>query len=307
MSTAASPFRTLARSAILALAVGTVASASGCVIIADGSGGYSSWNEETVKETRVTHVEHVAGKPIKVGSFNGSVAIRKGGTDKVDVTATIRARNKERLEKVAIRTERSADGTLHIEPLFPENQHKGSEGVSFEITVPDAAGVSVLTSNGSVDVDGLAGKADLIASNGAVTLTSHTGDAKLKTSNGSIKVRNTTGDIDADTSNGHIDLVGVTGSVKADTSNGGIDCEMAAAGQGPVNLDTSNGAIHLTVGPAFGGSLVADTSNASITLVNIDAATANVEKGHASIKFKAEGSRSVLDTSNGSITIKRTS
>jgi DUF4097 and DUF4098 domain-containing protein YvlB len=293
----------LSRIACLALAFGGVTTASGCIVIADG-GSYSSWDDSTVKETRVTHVDHVAGSAIKVGSFNGAVAIRKGGTDKVDVTAKIRARTSERLQQVVIRTERSGDGVLHIEPLFPGNQHKGGEGVSFDITIPDTAGVSVQTSNGAIDVDGLAGPVDLRSSNGAITLTAHAGNATLETSNGAIKVRGTTGDINADTSNGHIDIVGATGKVVADSSNGAIECEMAPSAPGPVNLDTSNGSIRLTIGPEFGGELEADTSNASVSLVNVRAASSKVAKGHASLKFEKTGGKSVLDTSNGSITVK---
>ncbi len=287
------------------LGLGMVSAASGCIVIADG--GSSSWRDETVKETRTTSVDHVASKAISVRSGNGSVAIHKGGADKVEITAVIRARTQERLEKVVIRADRDASGNLTIDSVFPDNQRKSGEGVSYQVTIPDAVGVTVTSSNGAIDIDSLAGKADLSTSNGAITLTSHAGDAHVQTSNGAIKLRNINGRIDADTSNGKIDIINASGVVVADTSNGSIECELAPSAAGPVDLDTSNGAIHLTVGPAFGGTLEADTSSASINLVNLNLANSKVDRGHASLKFKNEGQKSTIDTSNGAITIKAAS
>lgn len=286
---------------VAALAVVSLTTSSGCIVIAGNSA--NNWNDDLARETRVATVDHVPGKPLTIRSHNGSVTVHKGGTDKVQITANIRARTKERLEKVEVRSERTTDGTLLIEPRFPENRPKGSEGCSFDIVIPDVQSVAVSTSNGSVEVEGLSGRAVLESSNGGMALTSHEGQAQLNTSNGQIKIRGVKGDINADSSNGGISIVGATGKVIAETSNAAIECEMAPDAPGPVTLETSNGAIVLGVGPAFAGELFADTSNAAISLTNLSA-DSNVTKSRASLKFKTPGGKSVVETSNGAIKIR---
>lgn len=118
----------------------------------------------------------------------------------MSIEARITARGKtqqeadERLEQVRLHIARDADQRLVIEPLFPEPRKSG-EGASIVIKVPDAVGVVVDTSNGSLYVD---------------------------TSNGGVLLENVDGPITADTSNGNVAVTlapGQAGPLNLDTDN----------------------------------------------------------------------------------------
>ncbi|MCG3121916.1 MAG: hypothetical protein GIKADHBN_00289 [Phycisphaerales bacterium] len=258
------------------------------------------WEPANFKATRTLNVAHVAGKAVDVETGNGAISVVRGSTSEVTIVANLKATTQERLDATVVSADRDPDGTLVVRVLWPE-QRKGSEGCSFEITVPDAVGVRVDTSNGGVTLAGLAG------------------EAVLETSNGAIKVRDHNGSVHADTSNGAIELVEVGGPVFADTSNGAVTVVLRMDAAGPVNVSSSNGAIDVTLSPEFGGTLDADTSNGSVSFSSLPgSARASTSKGRARIEFarsaaasttdvengSAQGGNSRLDTSNGSITIK---
>ncbi len=269
------------------MALALMAPTLGCVGVAGLSGCDAPW--KTYDATRAINLSagEAAASPLRVKTRNGSVKVVRveAGASEIKVVANIRAATPERLEAIVIDVSKEPDGTLFVRPTPPDGQWRSSEGVGFEIFLPGANGVEIDTGNGAISIAGLSGK------------------ALLKTSNGSIRIDGHDGDVDADTSNGRIEALGVSGVVKADTSNGRIEVTLAEGVEGPVDLDTSNGSITLEVGAAFGGELKASTSNGS---VNIEAPGADVSKkrSSATVRFARSGGASVLDTSNGSITVR---
>ncbi len=265
----------------------------GCVgVIGAGSLAGCDVPWKTYDATRAINlpVGEAAASPLRVKTRNGSVKVVRvdaaaGVAGEIKVVANVRAATPERLEAIVIDVSKEPDGTLFVRPTPPDGQWRSGEGVGFEIFVPGASGVEVVTGNGSISIAGLSGH------------------ALLKTSNGAIRVDGHDGDVDADTSNGRIEALNVSGVVKADTSNGRIEVVLADGVEGPVDLDTSNGSIALEVGSAFGGELKATTSNGS---VKVEAPGADVTKkrSSATVRFARGGGSSVLDTSNGSITLR---
>jgi hypothetical protein len=71
---------------------------------------------------------------------------------------------------------------------------------------------------------------------------------------------------------------------------------------GPVKMDSSNGALSLTVGKAFVGTIKADTSNGGVLATCARASKVTVKKTSATVEY-GKGEESVLDTSNGTVTI----
>jgi DUF4097 and DUF4098 domain-containing protein YvlB len=268
----------------------TLLSAAGCIIVAGNGRGYSSssWSEDSVSEVRTLTIAHVADTPLDVRTQNGSVEVEQSGTDQVVITATLRARTKERLAATAINAERATDGTLNIRVTWPDGGRKNNEGASFVIRTPGVKKTNIESSNGAISLDGLSG------------------DATLATSNGAINARRHDGFIKADTSNASINLRGIRGT-KADTSNAAVTISLADSAQGPVNVDTSNGSITLEVGPAFNGRVAANTSNGRVTnhAKHLKSASMDSSERTTSNTFNfGDGERCTLDTSNGSITIE---
>lgn len=278
-----------------------------CALLAGCS--FSSSNWVRAQKTTNLNTDHIAGSALEVRTHNGRVEVVAAPerTD-VSIVATLYARGntiqeaEQRLAATTLQVSRNDDGTLVIQPVFPE-PHYGGDGASIMIEVPDVNGVTIDTSNGSVHTYGLAGILTVDTSNGSVEVINHDGAANLDTSNGSITVNDHVGSLHLDTSNGSVRIHNVNGPVRADTSNGSIEVTLHDEQHGPLNLDTSNGSITVRVGAGFAGVVRLDTSNGSVTvrdhLGRITSRT--VSKNRGRIVVGAGGEPSRLDTSNGRI------
>lgn len=262
---------------IALIAIAGLATLSGCIIVSrtdaslvDAMSGPS--------ETRTLTVPHVAGSRLDVRTRNGSVEVRQGGTADVQVTATIRARNQERLSKTLFTATRDAEGSLVVRVEWPDGPKSG-EGASIVVVTPSAPEVSAVSSNGDVLI-----AADSIRVDAA-------------SSNGSIVVRAPRAAVTAASSNGRVHLEGVA-CADVVTSNAGVSVALAPGASGPVAISTSNGPVDLDVGPAFSGMLEATTSNASTT-VGVGRAAAR-QRG---FDF-GPGATSVVRTSNAPVRVR---
>jgi DUF4097 and DUF4098 domain-containing protein YvlB len=267
------------RSLALVSAAGMSLSFGGCMM-----------NLDTKEQVTTIPVPHVAGSGLKVTAHNGHIDVKKSGDSEVKVVATLRMTSDDRLKATTISATRDDKGVLVISATPPSNLWNSNEGCGFDITLPDASGVTLKTDNGSIQLTGLQGKAELNTSNGSITISSQDGP------------------IHAETSNGRVEAIGATGKVDCSTSNGSVKVSLAPTSPGPVKIDTSNGSITLELGKAFVGAIEADTSNGSITTPDAKSGypTANIQrqgKTHVIVTV-GSGPKSTLDTSNGRITIK---
>src|SRR5437868_6308932 len=117
---------------------------SGCLF-------WGNVGEAEFKETRHMTLVHQPGAALKVTSGNGAVTVKRGSVTDVQIDAEIRCTSEERLAQTKIVAER-VDGKLNIEVAWPGGRAMNNEGCRFDITVPDARGVQVSTSNGSIAV-----------------------------------------------------------------------------------------------------------------------------------------------------------
>lgn len=255
-------------------------------------------------ETRRLEVDHVAGSGLDVQSRNGGVAVRVADVETVHIDATIRALTAERLEATEVLASRDEGGTLLLRVAWPEGQRQPNEGVSFDIRVPDASGVTIDTGNGPIVLEGTAGAASLHTSNGRIEVAGHDGPLMARSSNGRLTLSAITGEIDVETSNGRIEIEGARGPVGARTSNGRISLGFDERGVGPLRLRTSNGSVVVRLPRGFAGTLRAQTSNGGVHLDGLDAgALVSSGRGHAVLGF-GDGEDSEIRTSNGGVTIR---
>ncbi len=254
--------------------------------------------------TRSSEADHVADKPIDAATANGEVKITKGGTDKVHITAKVRATTQDRLDATKVTTTRAADGTLTIRVQWPGNTRNANEGCDLEIQAPDATNVTAATENGSITAKGLSGAARLTTSNGSIIVDSWSGDVKAGTSNGTIEVSGASGKIDATSSNGRVKASDVQGPLTVKTSNANVDAALTPNAAGPVTIRTDNGSVKLKVGPAFSGKLHAQTSNGKIEVHPARAKpVGKPARDEGSWQFGDSSTASDIETDNGSITI----
>jgi DUF4097 and DUF4098 domain-containing protein YvlB len=241
-------------------------------------------------QTTNSTAPHTTGSGVKVSTRNGSISIRKASdTTEVAIQATLRMVTSERLGEASIIANRNSAGVLEISAQPPSDGWRGGEGCSFDITVPDAGGVELRSTNGAIKLAGLSGPAKLDTSNGSITIAGHSGD------------------VEADTSNGAVDATGISGNAHIKTSNGGVKVSLADTSSA-VQIKTSNGAVTLELSRAFRGELSVDTSNGSIRLPQSGPSNVNTQmrqsKNRATMIVGDATSKSSIDTSNGSVTVR---
>lgn len=269
----------------------------GCMISQD------SWSSNVERKTVSLDIEHVSGSAIDVESENGAVVVRASDdAQSVTVSAEIRAKTVERLEATKIVASRNDQGALVLRVEWPDNKREGSEGVSFDVTLPDAHGVTISTGNGRIELEDLSGDANLETSNGRIMVSDHDGPVFASTSNGRIEVRDIGGEARLRTSNGRVIAEDVGGPVDIVTSNGSIEIELEDGVQGACSAKTSNGSIDFGVGKSMKASLDLSTSNGKI-VVNRGGESMSFKRS-ARIELNGGGPTCTLSTSNGSITVE---
>ncbi|MEM9064238.1 MAG: DUF4097 family beta strand repeat-containing protein [Planctomycetota bacterium] len=268
---------------------------SGCVSVGDPR-----------YEERLSITERHRSGGIAVETDNGSVRIQRGGQDRVEITAVVRAQTASRAERVGISTRRDRDGYLHIEALWPEGRRLERESCAFDIVVPDAEGVRVRSSNGAVKIDGLSGLADIQTSNGPISVLDHDGPLDADTSNGAVQFETYGSPAKVRTTNGRVELTSVGAPLEIDTSNGSVVVRLDRDARGPVEIESSSGSILFEVGEAFGGSVEARTDNGRITVERLGRRPDLLmqSKRHVLIQLDEGRDESSLRTGNGSIRIR---
>lgn len=255
------------------------------------------------EDHRQLAIPHLEGSALQVRSTNGNVEVRAADRRDVLIEARIRASSADRLASSGIQAERSADGRLDISVDWADGRRVRNESASFKILMPEAHGVSITTSNGSISISGLAGAADLRTSNGALSVEGHDGPVSARSSNGRLTLEAITGEIDATTTNGRIRAHDVMTPATLRSSNGSVDVRLARDATGPVNVRTSNGNVTLEIGSALTGELELATSRGR---VQVDAEDVGIrlrllERNRAVLAFDRPGADSRIRTSNGSI------
>lgn len=280
------------------------------------------------KGQQIQSVPHVADAAVRVETRNGAVqVVRQPDAAVVTVTADItcagvtRQEADQRLTDTTLSVTRADSGELVVKPVFAGGARNG-DGASIAVFLADANGVTIDTSNGAVTVQGLKGTLVVDTSNGSINIIDHVGDAVVDTSNAPVVVKNHQGGAAIDTSNGAVSVESMVGRLVVDTSNGPVlvrdldgpaDIEssngaidfVAAGSSGPLRLVSSNAPVNATLGAAFSGELAMKTSNGRVN-VNDQASritSKSIERTSGNVVIGDGGEKSIVQTSNGSITI----
>lgn len=231
-----------------------------------------------------------AGK-CKIQTENGRVECIAGDVNEIQVEAEITAQAKTielaeaYLDQITIdRVE--IDGVAEITANIPRGV---SGSVSLTVTLPADTELEVKTSNGRIEVVGVASGTMARTSNGAIRLQECTGLIEAKSSNGRIEIDgDSLKEVNAVTSNGSVRIEGQLekGNHRVKTSNGRISVDLSGA---PVRFmaKTTNGKIRVN------GRKV--KSGQTITL---GGGTETDDDSDDSI------ARLALETSNGSISVE---
>lgn len=273
--------------------------------------GFAALADDRVRED-FRHTSTLINGAVDVSSFNGSIEIAGTSTQTVEVTGYKSGANADELRKVQVEVVQQGNVIRARGIKGEEKNWRCNCGVKFVLRVPRNTTLqSIRTSNGSIRIENIEGRAD------------------LKTSNGGVHVTNFKGKVDVKTSNGGINLDSVAGVVTAETSNGAIRGRITdTVSSEPLRMSTSNGAIEIRIESQHNNDVIASTSNGSITVRMPEAANARImasTSNHESVttdfpvtvrgtisKNKLEGSVGTgngpllqMTTSNGTIRLLR--
>ncbi|MFO0375771.1 MAG: hypothetical protein ACK51N_01850, partial [bacterium] len=123
--------------------------------------GLTGCDTITYTESRQSVAPAMPASAIDVQTRNGSVKITGANRTDTLIKATLRSRDPERLKAAQVIVDTGP--VMKISVAWPDGP-QSQDGASFDIAVPDASGVTVATSNGSVTITGLSGIADLRSS-----------------------------------------------------------------------------------------------------------------------------------------------
>ena len=273
------------------------------VLILAGLAGCQTGNgwQALERETRVSHVDHLAGMGLRVSAGNGGVTVRREDRADVQITAELRAQTQDRLAEAKVVSQRDDAGVLEVYVDWPGGKAKNNEACSFELLLPDAAKIEVTTSNGGVSVQHVGDEAVLRTSNGKIHVQGVQGPVYGDTSNGQIHVMDVSGLVDVKTSNGRVEVINATGTIKAHSSNGAIHAMSVTE---PFELRTSNGEITIALADTFAGEVELGTSNKGVSALGLDKVEV-IDSGSKSmhLRFSGGDSKSTARTSNGKIRI----
>ncbi|HZT33844.1 MAG TPA: DUF4097 family beta strand repeat-containing protein [Bryobacteraceae bacterium] len=207
-----------------------------------------------------------SGGRLSLENFNGSVEITGWDQETVDISGAKYAPTSELRDAIQIDISHSPDA-VSIRTVRPSDR-RGNMGARYVVKVPRRTQLErIVSSNGSLRVNGIEGDGRLKTSNAAVRAADLHGNLDVQTSNGAIDLQGLEGAATLHTSNGHIHAEDVRGSVDASTSNGGVNVRVAhSSGARPVKIETSNGGVDLTLDGPLQSDVRVSTSNGGITV-----------------------------------------
>jgi hypothetical protein len=215
------------------------------------------------------------GGSMEIREPNGAIKIESVDGDRVEVTAEriVNAPSdeaaKEMLSRMEIAEEVSPtrialDGTNRSGPRIMH----GSRKVNYTVRLPRWANLAIHTSNGTVDVAGLAGS------------------LRVEATNGTVRGRD------------------LENSAVVETTNGTVSLEFAKLGVQGVSCESTNGTIMVSVPRDAKASVSARVTNGAIRQENLDLQIIEQSRRRLDATLNGGGPEIRLSATNGAVTIQ---
>ena len=192
--------------------------------------------------------------------------------------------------------------------------------VSYEISVPKRAKVTIRSSSGSQTIEGVEGPVDITASSGSVDIRRVAQNVVVEVSSGSLEVEDVAGSLIADSSSGSQTLRRIAGDVKIRSSSGSVRMEEiggaveARASSGsvrihqakaaPVMVNASSGGIEVETARDAGYEFDIRTNSGGIDLPEDGLNLTASEKRHKKGTIRGGGPLLALQASSGSVDVR---
>ena len=264
---------------------------------------------------------------LEVKSRSGSVEVIGSDGDEVLVHGRIRAGwgiNREDAEERVRRIESNPpvelrDGVVVVGELVTPDL-LDNVSVSYEITVPKRAAVTVRSSSGSQTIENVAGPVQLDASSGSVRVRDVEKDVSVHVSSGSLTVEDVEGSLTAQSSSGSQTFRRIKGSVHARATSGSVKLEeiggevdvrassgsvrVHQASAAPVKVDASSGSIRVETAMDAGYDFDIRTSSGGINLPDDSVKLTQDDKRHKQGALRGGGPLLALHARSGGVEVR---
>lgn len=241
------------------------------------------------------------GGELRLSTDNGSIEVRTGSTNRVDVEIVRKSRTSDSTRFQKMVDEYSFDLSQSGDDVIVDvkSDRRGrrwfdwrdSLQLEFHVTVPSVYNLDLDTSGGSIEVSDLNGRVEANTSGGSLRFGRVTGEVSARTSGGSVSLEETGGSVDVRTSGGSITLGRVEGDVRAETSGGSIQVDEVF---GVIDASTSGGSVHARISSQPRANCSLSTSGGTVNVelssgvsVDLDASTSS---GRVVSDFDVQGS-----------------
>lgn len=301
------------RIAIIILSLSLVLVAVGMVVSVVVAGGVIGHIGALDKTATTDQTFAVSGAPtISLQDRNGTITVTRGGENSVVVHAVKRAATDDLLAKLQVNIQQ--DGN-HVTIETTGDNLPGIAffsysrvAVDYQIQVPAHADLMpIRSSNGRIDVSGIAGQFDLNTSNGVITAQDVDGTVSAQTSNGRVSITGGRGTLRLGSSNGIVEVQDVQADgIDLHTSNGRVSFAGSLAPGSKNTVDTSNGSISMTLPPDSALTVDLRSGNGSIHVTGFPV-TASGENKRNAVQgvINRPGADLTVHTGNGSITLTK--
>lgn len=228
----------------------SVVGGSACVVSVDHEGTI-----ERVEKRFAVEAGKVAD--LHLYSFDGSIEVRSWDRPEVLVQIEKRGQDKETVSKIEVLSEEK-DGRLLVDARYSGRTRFVGIGVfrspsaRLIASVPRQTNLVIRTSDGSVLVERVKGKAEIRTGDGSIRATETSGELLAETTDGSIQIEDVTGRVEARTGDGTIRLSGTPSALRARSGDGSVVLRirngavmtedwMVATGDGSVSLELPDG------------------------------------------------------------------
>ncbi|WP_435361317.1 DUF4097 family beta strand repeat-containing protein [Haloarchaeobius sp. DFWS5] len=226
----------------------------------------------------------VDGGTLVVGTDNGDVTVRRGYSDKLNVSYSMQTNGPKReLDRLTFDVVTGSENSVVAEIAG------GFFDLSVDLDIDVPEGVTVQT---------------VRSGNGDVTVEEVAGDLVAETENGAVVTRNVDGHVTLRSANGDLFASGLGGIVAAETGNGDVDVEIRSL-PGDATIRSGNGDVTVRVGADLDGTVRAETGNGAVTYRDLSLVTTHDEERLVEGSLNgSDGPRIDAHTGNGDVELR---
>ena len=268
---------------------------------------------ETRREQSERVIDTQGIRSIRVENGRGFVRVRGGSGSRIRLTALkiVRALDSERSTEFARETKVVTDldrGNLVVRVRYPQRESvhvslwqmfSGCELPKVEVRlgleVPDGLPLTLVSTSGDLETEGLSGSQELQTTSGDVTVRGARGRVDASSTSGSLEVQGIAS-ARLQTVSGDVKVEGSHGALKATSTSGDIS---VGGSDDSLSLATVSGEIH--AGPAPRGLVARTTSGAIVARSAAGLVRIETSSGDVSVSLESPLRRADITTGSGDI------